>query len=423
MKVLWLTFTVFPEVQKLYTGFEDHKGSGGWLFGSAAALLDYSVDLELRVAIVSRFFKEYKELNGERIRYYAIPYGKGFDSIHNGYDCVWKSIKKEFNPDVVHVHGIETTLGLTYMRACGNENVVCSIQGLFDVIARYMFHGRTIGNMLKNTTIRDIAKWDTFLSVRRKASQRTYIQDTMLEGRYFIGRTSWDKAHLWAINPQAHYMFCNETLRSLFYQGRWDYNNCDRHSIFLSSIKGLHVFLRAFTLVKRDYPDAKVYVASSGNIMSSSIKGIIRRTGYEKELHSYIRQHNLQDHIVFLGPLSEDEMYKAYLSANVFVCPSSCENSSNSVGEAQLLGVPIVASYVGGMHDMIPNPNCGVLYRFEEYEMLAKDICDLFESSKKFDNTSMRKISHQRHDRHLNAERTLEIYQQISSRVSGIQPY
>ena len=54
--------------------------------------------------------------------------------------------------------------------------------------------------------------------------------------------------------------------------------------------------------------------------------------------------------------------------------PSSIENSPNSLGEAQLLGVPCIASDVGGVTDMIPNKECGIIYRFEEVELLAKHI-------------------------------------------------
>ena len=104
-----------------------------------------------------------------------------------------------------------------------------------------------------------------------------------------------------------------------------------------------------------------------------------------------------------------------YLKANVFVSPSTCENSSNSVCEAQLLGVPVVASYVGGMHDLIQDKSCGRLFRCEEYEMLAKFICDYFENANTFDNTAMRERAMARHDALANANRTIEIYKAVQN--------
>lgn len=46
-------------------------------------------------------------------------------------------------------------------------------------------------------------------------------------------------------------------------------------------------------------------------------------------------------------------MIEQYLKAHIFVCPSSVENSPNSLGEAQLLGVPCIGSIAGGIPSML----------------------------------------------------------------------
>ena len=56
-------------------------------------------------------------------------------------------------------------------------------------------------------------------------------------------------------------------------------------------------------------------------------------------------------------------MCDRYLKSNLFVCCSAIENSPNSLGEAQLLGMPYVASFVGGVPE-IAGMNADVLYRF-----------------------------------------------------------
>ena len=55
-------------------------------------------------------------------------------------------------------------------------------------------------------------------------------------------------------------------------------------------------------------------------------------------------------------------MRQAYLEADVFLLPSSCENSPNSLGEAMLLGMPCVASNAGGIPDMLAAGREGLLY-------------------------------------------------------------
>lgn len=414
MKILWLTFTVFPEAFNIYSGSKEHRGSGGWLFSSATSLLKQPGDIEICVAMVSSCFTEFKFLCGERLLYYTIPSGKGFDKYHHGYDNYWQIIESEYRPDVVHVHGLESSIGLSYIRVCGNSNVVCSLQGLPNIIARYLMHGLTLKEMLKNTTVRDMARFNTYLSsVKANARKDTMVKEMMLECNNFIGRTEWDKTHLWTVNPNANYFFCNETLRSNFYNNIWQYEKCRPHTIFISAMKGLHIFLKALPIIVRQYPDTQVFVATGGNLVHDDIRSKLMMTGFEHMIKNRIRKFKIEKYIHFLGPLNEEQMVKHYLQANVFVCPSTCENSSNSVCEAQLLGVPLVASYVGGMADLIPNDSCGVMYRSEEYEMLSKKVCDIFEKSSSFDNREMRSVALKRHDAKINAERTIEIYTTI----------
>ena len=73
-------------------------------------------------------------------------------------------------------------------------------------------------------------------------------------------------------------------------------------------------------------------------------------------------------------------MVEQYLRANVFVSPSTIENSSNSIGEAMLLGCPVVASYVGGTPSLIDHEQEGLLYQVNSKEMLAYYILKVLEN-------------------------------------------
>lgn len=56
------------------------------------------------------------------------------------------------------------------------------------------------------------------------------------------------------------------------------------------------------------------------------------------------------------------------------------DNSPNSLCEAQLVGIPTVASYVGGVPEMLRDGKDGYLYTFNEPLMLAEYISRIFES-------------------------------------------
>lgn len=115
-----------------------------------------------------------------------------------------------------------------------------------------------------------------------------------------------------------------------------------------------------------------------------------------------------------MGMLSEQEMCKAYLECNVFICPSSIENSPNSLGEAQLLGIPHIASYVGGIPEIV-NYNPEILYRFEESEMLASKVIDIFKLGDKFKPYF---FDYKRYDRLINLSSLNKIYTIIANQTN-----
>ena len=115
------------------------------------------------------------------------------------------------------------------------------------------------------------------------------------------------------------------------------------------------------------------------------------------------------------GSINEQEMAKMYVKAHVFVCPSSIENSSNSLGEAQIIGTPAIASYVGGVPDMAEHEKTALLYRFEEYEMLAYFIVRIFSDADLAERLSEngRIVARKRHDEDVNASTLLNIYRKM----------
>lgn len=414
MKVLWIINIVFPEAERLLTGSGDLKASGGWMLGAADALLANSKDISLTVAAVSPRVKVLTKLQGERMTYYLLPYGKGNNKKNNDYIPYWKQISEELKPDIVHIHGTEYSHGLAYVDACGADNVVVSIQGLTSAYY-YYYYGLTKCQILRNLTLRDILKGTIIKGQKDFKKRSEYEIELLKKVHHIIGRTSWDRAHTWAINPEAQYHFCNEILRKEFYDGFvWNYDKCEKHTIFLSQagypIKGLHQMLRAMPLILRQFPDAKIRVAGGNILEHSSIKDLIKYSGYGRIISSLIKRFHLEGKVEFTGNLNAEGMKHEYLKCNVFVCPSTIENSPNSLGEAQILGVPVVASYVGGIPDMMKGDE-EHLYRFEEVEMLADKICKVFEDEP--DTEKMRQNALLRHDKTSVAEDLMGIYEKI----------
>ena len=137
--------------------------------------------------------------------------------------------------------------------------------------------------------------------------------------------------------------------------------------------------------------------------------------GYGAYLKRLVSRLNVEQYIKFVGQLDEEQICSYYQRANVFVCPSTIENVPNSVAEAQILGTPCIASYVGGNSSLIDEGVNGILYRFEEYEMLAKYVCDIFDN----DDYAQKLSSHARitalarHDKNKNMEDLINMYRII----------
>lgn len=416
MKVLWITNILFPEAESQLVTTSGLKSSGGWMLGAADALVKRG-DVSLYVASVSPLVDSLVKLGGKDITYYIIPLGKGNLRENSEYQDYWKTIDSEVKPDIVHIHGTEYSHGHAYMKACGSDNVVISIQGLKSAYSDYYHYGISSWEILKNITIRDLVRGTIFKRQRDFRRSSRYETDMLKMTKHVIGRTKWDRVRTWAINSKADYYFCNETLRSEFYDGAvWTYDKCRMHSIFLSQagypIKGLHQVLKAMPLILRNYPDAVIRVAGNDIISTDSLVQKLKLTGYGKYISTLIKKYKLSDHIQFIGNLDAEQMKNEYLNSNVFVSPSSIENSPNSLGEAQILGVPCVSSYVGGAVGMMQG-NEDNLYRFEDTEMLAYAICKVFADEGR--QADMRDIALRRHNPETNSEQLYSIYQAIQS--------
>lgn len=418
MNVLWITNTIFPALCRALNMPE--PVTGGWMYNLSGQLAA-SGGIKLAVATVYSG-RELKKIEVDGTLYYLLPC-KSRLRYQKSLEPVWKEVCKEFAPDAVHIHGTEYAHGLACMKACSELNYVVSIQGLASVCARYYYGGISIWDILANVTFRDIVRLDTLIQAKRNCKKRgEYEKEYLKLTNYVIGRTAWDFSHTRAVNPNVNYCFCNESLRKSFYSSKkWDISRKTNHSIFLSQanypIKGLHQVLKAVNLLKTEFPDITLRVAGGDITKYDTCKDKAKLSGYGKYIRSLIKKMQLQKNIKFVGSLNESQMVKEYLNSNVFICPSSSENSPNSLGESQLLGVPCIASYVGGVPDMVSHGETGLLYRFEEVEMLAENIRTVFTDDDLAVRLSLNGIvtAEQRHDRQTNLLQTLRCYSIIDS--------
>ena len=412
MKILWLVNTPLVKIKKQLG--ENGVTTGGWLEGISSELLKQK-EIDLFV-----LFPYNKIVKGEIDN---LKFASFVESDDLNQAKIYESILQTEKPSVIHVFGTEFKHTLNFVKVCEKLNLldktVVSIQGLCSVYANHYFAG--LPNKISNgKTLKEIIRGNSLKSQKQSFITRGENEIKALQiAKNVIGRTDWDKACSLQINPKLNYYFCNETLRDTFYKNNWDFDKCKKHSIFVSQayypIKGFHKVLEAMPEILKQFPDAKVFVTGKDLTNNLSFKEKLRLGSYEKYLRRLIADNNLTDKIISLGMLDEEKMCKAYLNANVFVSASSIENSPNSVGEAMLLGTPVVSSDVGGVKNMLKHDEEGFVYPFDESYMLAHYVCELFKNKNlqiKFSENA-KKHAAETHSKEKNLKQLLSIYKKL----------
>lgn len=418
MKVLWVTNGLLPEALDKLSQCNELRGSGGWILG-LSELLSKADGIQLYIAGISSSVKCLTVVNGKFITFYAIPRKGASHRYHHEYEAFFRIIAEEIEPDIVHIQGTEYPYSLAAFKSFGPDKTVISLQGIVSVIAPYYLGGIPKFDALRNITIHDIIRPNLLRQQNQMKKRGKYEIQLLKESRFVIGRTSWDRAHTWALNPSAKYFHCDEVFRQEFYTSQiWDYSRCVPHSIFVSQsyypLKGLHLLIDAMGIVSQHFPDVQLRIAGSDfTYEGSKWMDKFHLSSYGRIIKKKVANNHLHGHVMFTGQLNAWQMIQEYLRCNVFVCSSCIENSPNSLGEAQMLGVPTLASYVGGVPDMmIGSEEC--IYRFEEVEMLAEKICAIFRQDLLHNIAIARSYALQRHDQDKVLRTLLEIYRSIS---------
>lgn len=355
-------------------------------------------------------------------------YGFTEDLAHpENYDGIvenrFHQILDDFKPDVVHIFGTEFPHSLAMLRAFGNPaKALLGIQGICGVIAEeYM---ADIPEEVQNTvTFRDRIKNDSLIQQQEKYRARAeHEKEAIRLTGNITGRTRFDKEETAKINPEARYFHLNETMRPGFYGVTRDESQVEDHSIFLSQgdypLKGFHFMLQAMPEILEKYPDAHLYVAGNNIIGKGQSKYpyFMRASAYGKYIRSLIRRQRLKKNVTMLGMLSEEEMRDRLLKSSVFVCASVVENSPNSLGEAMLLGTPVVAARVGGIPSMLDDGRDGILFEKADPSSLAKGILQIWDEPviSGLYGENARNHALLTHDPDSNYKRLIEIYREIN---------
>jgi glycosyltransferase involved in cell wall biosynthesis len=317
--------------------------------------------------------KEVQVSHDDRIDSFVVPgdlVGRSLDRDLR----VYHKVVNQWKPDLIHIHGTEAPYGLLTARSMVKCPAVISLQGLLGPYSEwYRFFG--------NSSFADIVRmhrWKEILSMRGLGSAFWKIRKMAIRereiisgNRFFMGRTAWDRAYISALNPTAQYFPGGELLREAFWQRRWNIRGARRHRIVFTNAghprKGTETLLDAVKLLQPDFPDIQVGIVGS----------ISPKNGYGRYLCNRIAE--LGPAAIELGQMSAEEMVKELINSHIFVSPSYIDNSPNAVCEAQLLGMPVISTYTGGVPSLIEEGRTGLFFPTGDAPMLAARLREVFE--------------------------------------------
>jgi glycogen(starch) synthase len=131
-------------------------------------------------------------------------------------------------------------------------------------------------------------------------------------------------------------------------------------------IKGFHVLARAIPSVWKSHPEARFVFAAPR-----------RETGNGDGFRAALGDLCEHPKVELRMDVPHSDMPKVYQSATVCVVPSLWESFGYACAEAMACGVPVVASRIGGLAEIIEDRVSGILAEPENPEVLADAISNL----------------------------------------------
>lgn len=369
MRVLW--FSVTPS---LFNPRSNMHNGGGWIV-SLEQIVRKEPSVQLGVAF--EFPDSGFKYENEGVCYYPIAPRKLslFDRLRGGSNdegkiADWLKIIDDFKPDLIQIFGSENDFGLL----CGKTNVpiVIHMQGCLPPYHNALF---PVGmNQYDFYFVRGLnwrRRWIGLRSepaFRRKAEQEIR---TIQSCRYFMGRTDWDRSLVRLFNPDARYFHCEEALRDSFIHGTKKWSAGNGGLVRIVSVisnpwyKGVDLILKTAKLLRQ----------FTGLDFEWQIYGV-------QDIRFFERKYGINAidvNVRIMGTASKEELVDALCNATCYVHPSYIDNSPNSLCEAQYLGVPVLATHVGGISSLVKDGETGILFPANDPYTLASLIKSLEE--------------------------------------------
>lgn len=173
----------------------------------------------------------------------------------------------------------------------------------------------------------------------------------------------------------------------------------------LTSLKGHEYFLKAMAKLVRQRPFIKIWIIGDAPA---------NKQDYKKELETLVHRLGLKNYVEFLGQRSD--IPQLLTQTDVLVMSSTePESFGRVILEAQAAGVPVVATQVGGVVDIIEHRQNGLLVLPKDTDAMADAVLNLLKDTnlaQRLVDEAKKKIKEQFMLEHM-ASSTIAVYEEL----------
>ena len=224
----------------------------------------------------------------------------------------------------------------------------------------------------------------------------------------FVAKTPFVKPFAKKINPQATLFDIVNPVDPTYVNSTERVFESDQTILFVGAavcrLKGVEELIRAFAKILKKFPDIRL-----------KIIGFVEAHYLSDVVEPLLRSLNLELVVTLCGRKPASEVAAELEKAMCLVVPSYMETSPNVISEAMTVGVPVVATRVGGIPHMVEDGVTGLLCKPKDVDDLGEKIQVLIENPEQRVQMGKRgrEVAIKRHDHKAIAKKLVEAYDRV----------